>query len=104
MWILAAKLPNSDLNFAVDVWVDFFPPVFFQGKGPQKFIKKSSAKFTWDFVRKIPLGFLQKHFFRKELSKPSTIVIARRKELSKPPDAVIARQEELNDPPDVDVA
>ena len=24
VWILAAKLPNSDLNFAVDFWVDFF--------------------------------------------------------------------------------
>ena len=24
VWILAAKLPNSDVNFAVDVWVDFF--------------------------------------------------------------------------------
>ena len=23
VWILAAKLPNSDMNFAVDVWVEF---------------------------------------------------------------------------------
>ena len=28
VWILAAKLPNSDLNFAVDLWVDCIPPVF----------------------------------------------------------------------------
>ena len=28
VWILAAKLPNSDLNFAVDFWVDFFPACF----------------------------------------------------------------------------
>ena len=25
VWILAAKLPNSNLNFAVDFWVDFPP-------------------------------------------------------------------------------
>ena len=27
VWILARKLPNSDLNVAVDFWVEIFPPV-----------------------------------------------------------------------------
>ena len=39
MWIFAAKLPNSDLNSAVD----------FQGKRPENSTKKSPAKFTQDF-------------------------------------------------------
>ena len=51
VWILSAKLPNSDLNFAVDFWVDFFS-CFFQGKRPEKIHQKSPAKFTQDFVRK----------------------------------------------------
>ena len=32
MRILAAELPNSDLDFAPDFWVDFFPPVFSKEK------------------------------------------------------------------------
>ena len=44
----AAKLPNSDLNFAVDFLVDFFL-LFFQEKA-EKIHKKSPAKFTRDFV------------------------------------------------------
>ena len=48
MWILAAKLPNSDLNFAVDFLVDF--PLFSKEKGPKKSTKKSPAEFTQDFV------------------------------------------------------
>ena len=52
VWILAAKLPNSDLNFAVDFLVDFFL-LFFPRKEAQKIsTEKSPAKFTWDFVRK----------------------------------------------------
>ena len=39
MWIFAAKLPNSDLNFAMDFGGDFFP-------------KNPPQKFTQDFVRK----------------------------------------------------
>ena len=52
MWILAAKLPNSDLNFGVDFWGDFFLLFFSKAKGPKKSTKKSPAKFTRDFVRK----------------------------------------------------
>ena len=58
VWILAAKLPNSHLKFAVDFWVDF-SSCLFQGKRPKKSNKKSTAKFTREF-RKIPLEFLQK--------------------------------------------
>ena len=68
VWTLATKLPNSDLNFAVDFWVDFIGLFFSNEKGPKKDTKKSPAKFTQEFVRKIPLGFLQKPFldnFRK---------------------------------------
>ena len=36
VWILAAKLPDSDLNFAVDFWVDVFPPVFSKGKRAER--------------------------------------------------------------------
>ena len=68
VWILAAKLPNSDLNFAVDFWGGFFPPDFSKEKGLKKSTKKSPAKFTQDFVRKIPLGFLQKPFLEKLLT------------------------------------
>ena len=61
MWILAAKLPNSDLNLAVDFYGGFFPPVFFsKEKGPKKSTKKSPAKFTQDFVRKNSPRILQK--------------------------------------------
>ena len=35
VWILVAKLPNSDLNFAVDFLVDFFL-LFSKEKGPKK--------------------------------------------------------------------
>ena len=45
VWILATKLPNSNLNFAVDFWVDFLL-LFFQGKGPKTSTEKSPAKFT----------------------------------------------------------
>ena len=57
--ILAAKLPNSDLNFAVVVWVDF--SCSSQGKKartnpPQNPPQNSPGT----LVGKIPLGFLQK--------------------------------------------
>ena len=46
----AAKLPNSDFNFAVDLWVDFSSR-FFQGKRPKKH-QTSLAKFTGKFGQK----------------------------------------------------
>ena len=55
VWILAAKLPNSDLNFAVDFWVDFFLLFFPRRKAPKQSTKKSPAKFTQNFVRKFPV-------------------------------------------------
>ena len=48
VWTLAANLPNSGLNFAVD----FFLLLFSKEKGTKKSTKKSPAKFTRDFVRK----------------------------------------------------
>ena len=39
VWILAAKLPNSDLNFAVDFLVDFFLLFF-----PRKKARKNPPK------------------------------------------------------------
>ena len=50
VWILAAKLPNSVLNFAVDFGVDF-SLLFFPRK--KKSTRKSPAKFTQDLIRKI---------------------------------------------------
>ena len=63
MWVLAAKLPNSDLNFAVDFWGDFFS-YFIQGKRPKKIHKRihreihqkvSREKFPLDFCRSLLL-------------------------------------------------
>ena len=53
VWIFAPKLPNSDLNFAVDSWVDFIV-LFSQGKGPKKSTKNSPTKFNQSFGRKNP--------------------------------------------------
>ena len=62
VWILAAKLPNSDLNFAEDFWVDFLL-LSCARKGPKKSTKTSLAKVTRKFFRReIPLVFLQKPF------------------------------------------
>ena len=56
--ILAVKLPNSDLNFAVDfVWI--FP---FCKKGPQNPPKNPPQNSSGEFVRKNPLVFLQRPF------------------------------------------
>ena len=49
VWILAAKLPNSDLNFAVDFWVDF--PVFSEENGPKNPPRKA-RKIAQESVRK----------------------------------------------------
>ena len=50
-WTLAAELPNSDLNFAVDFGVDFFPPLF----SKEKLGKKSRPDpCSVDFGRETP--------------------------------------------------
>ena len=60
MWILAAKLPNSDLNFAVDFWW-ILSSYFFQGKRPKKIHQKIPPQNSLrTLFGKIPLGFLQK--------------------------------------------
>ena len=60
MWILAPKLPNSDLKIAVDFWVDFFL-LFFPRKKAQKNPPKNPRQNSpGNSVGKIPLGFLQK--------------------------------------------
>ena len=65
VWILATKLPNSDLNFAVDFLVDFFL-LFFQGKRPAKNPPKNPPQNSpRTLFGKIPLGFLQKPFLDK---------------------------------------
>ena len=47
VWIFAAKLPNSDLNFVVEFWGGIFRPVFPKERGPKKFPPppKKKAKF-----------------------------------------------------------
>ena len=63
-WILAAKLPNSNSNFAGDFWVDF-SPVFSKEKDRKNSTKKSpqnsprscSEKFPSDFRRSLFLNF-----------------------------------------------
>ena len=59
----AAKLPNSDLNFAVEFLVDF-SSFFFQGKRPKKKIHRKIPRkiHPGTLFGKIPLGFLQKPF------------------------------------------
>ena len=60
MWTLAAKLPNSDLNFSVDSWWSFCS-FFSEGKGPQNPPRNSARH----WFGTIPLGFLQKHSLEK---------------------------------------
>ena len=62
MWILAPKLPNSDLKIAMDFGVDFFLllcPSKTARKNPPKNPRQNSPG---NSVGKIPLGFLQKPF------------------------------------------
>ena len=74
VWIFAAKLPNSDLNFAVDFLVDFihlFSPRKKARKNPPKHPPQNSPGTLFG---KIPLGFLQKPFldtFRSFPEEPS---------------------------------
>ena len=66
VWILAAKLPNSDLNFAVDFLVDFFLLFFPRKKAPKNPPKNPPQNPPHNSLGtlfgKIPLGFLQKPF------------------------------------------
>ena len=62
VWILAAKLPNSDLNFAVDFGVDLFLLFSPRETAQKKSAKKSPANPPRNLSRKVPLGFLQKPF------------------------------------------
>ena len=74
VWILAAKLSNSDVKFAVDVWVDLSLQ-FFQGKRPPNNQQKNplqssgncSEKFPSDFLRKLSLKELSEAFGQKPL-------------------------------------
>ena len=62
MWILAAKLPNSDLNSAVDFLVDFFLLFFPRKKARKTPPKNPPQNSPRTLFGKIPLGFLQKPF------------------------------------------
>ena len=62
VWILAAKLPNSDLNFAVDFWVDFFVLFFPRKKARKNPPKNPPQNSPRTLFGKIPIGFLQKPF------------------------------------------
>ena len=54
VWILAAKLPNSDLNFAVDFLCGFFLCFFPKKNAPKKSTKKSPQNSPRNLVGKIP--------------------------------------------------
>ena len=79
MWILATKLPNSDLNFAVDFWVDFFL-LFFQGEWPPKIHSKihleSSEKIHSDVCISLVLIFLRHEFLTKNAPKISPKILS----------------------------
>ena len=63
VWALAAKLPKSDLNFAVVFGVDFSSWFLPGKKGPQKIPQQSFPPGSpWNLFCKSPLGFLQKPF------------------------------------------
>ena len=59
MWILDAKLPDSDLNFAVIFgWI--FLHFFFPRARPEKSTENPPQNSPGNLFGKIPLGFLQK--------------------------------------------
>ena len=62
VWILAAMLPNSDLNFAKDFVVDFFLLFFPRKKARKNPPKNPPPNSPRTLLGKIPLGFLQKPF------------------------------------------
>ena len=72
-WILAAKLPNSDLNFAVDFLVDFFLLLFPRKKARKVPPKNPPQNSPRTLFGKIPLGFLQKPFL--DSSPPSKVCL-----------------------------
>ena len=61
VWILAAKLPNSDLNFAVDFW-GIFSSCFSKEKAQKIPPENPPQNSPRVLIRKIPLGFLQRPF------------------------------------------
>ena len=69
VWILAAKLPNSDLNFAVDFLVDFFLLFFPRKKARKNPPKNPPQNSPGTSFGKIPLGFLQKPSLEKEAER-----------------------------------
>ena len=82
VWIFAAKLPNSDLNFAVDFWW-VFSSYFFQGIRPEKIHQKipckihpglCSEKFPSDFCRSLFLRVLS-HRKRENQVPPKTPLV-----------------------------
>ena len=65
VWKFAAKLPNSDLNFAMDFGVDFFVLFFPRKKAPKNPPKNPPQNSPRNELGKIPLGFLQKPSLEK---------------------------------------
>ena len=57
VWILAAKLPNSDLNFAVDLYVDLFLPDFPSNKAQTNQPKNPLQNSPGSLFGKIPSDF-----------------------------------------------
>ena len=55
VWILAAKLPNSDFNFAVDFLLECLSSCLFQGKRPEKTTKNPPQNSPRALSEKIPL-------------------------------------------------
>ena len=58
----AAKLPSNDLNFALDLGVDFLLLLFTRPRPKDNPQKESPPKFIGIFARHFTLGFLQKPF------------------------------------------
>ena len=75
MWILAAKLPNSDLNFAVDFLVDFLLLFFPRKKARKNPPKNPPQNSPGTLFGKIPLGFLQKPSLDEKSSDSSFNVV-----------------------------
>ena len=65
VWILAMKLPDFDLTFAVDFWVDFFLRLYPRKKARKNPPKNPLQNSPGTLIGKIPLGFLQKPFLEK---------------------------------------
>ena len=68
VWILAAKLPNSELNFALDFFGGSFPSNFSKEKGQKKSTKKSPQNSPGTLFEKFPSDFLQKPFLESLLT------------------------------------